>query len=544
MRKTLAKLMISGVIVAISATSNSPVVLGQGFLKRLQDRVQSFDQENVGTQNPASGESSEAGTRAGAQRANQRRPLVDALLQYGPEIFGGQENSKPAPAGTPADQTRASGVATRARPSGQFQRAALGIDVLDSPPGVPGVLVTGFRSDSQADDAGLQKNDVIVSLDQTLTPKITDIARFLSVRRAGEYVTARVLRGDQMKTIRLPLLAPQRADLSARQPSAAPMLNSSIASPTVPRASVPRSSVPLAPVPRPPVQARGVTETLPIAGQVESLPPPTMRLSPSTDVQRYGILLGSGSRLRGALVDGVVNGSAADVAGIKPADRVVSVDGLLTQDNTAFVRQLSNLKQGTVASLGVVRGESFVIKGMKLTTELKSQDPALGQELHASKQQQSADGESMEAETGVLEGLGSVLGGLISGAGKGGAGKGGAGKGGAGKDNGKAQAEAMPKLPQEKLNPREPVLQTSFEQKVSGRLKKMVGDPPSLNGLSAKPKSETTPNVTYAEKPEQTAAEIREQIRQLQEKLKQLEQRSQLDDEPVQKNKPPTTKAE
>ncbi|HBV63077.1 MAG TPA: hypothetical protein DEF45_08665, partial [Rhodopirellula sp.] len=147
-----------------------------------------------------------------------------------------------------------------------------------------------------------------------------------------------------------------------------------------------------------------------------------MRLSPSTDVQRYGILLGSGSRLRGALVDGVVNGSAADVAGIKPADRVVSVDGLLTQDNTAFVRQLSNLKQGTVASLGVVRGESFVIKGMKLTTELKSQDPALGQELHASKQQQSADGESMEAETGVLEGLGSVLGGLISGAGKGGAG--------------------------------------------------------------------------------------------------------------------------
>ena len=231
--------------------------------------------------------------------------------------------------------------------------------------------------------------------------------------------------------------------------------------------------------PRPPVQARSVTETLPIAGQVESLPAPVARpstqLSTNTGVQRYGILLGSKSRLRGALIDGVVSGSAADVAGIKPADRVVSVDGLLTHDDRALVRQLANLPQQTVASLGVVRGDTYLIKSMMLTTEIKSGGP--GQQPNASTKRQSTDEENMETETGVLEGIGSVLGDLF---------------GGAGKKDGKAQVEMVPQKRKEDLKSSEPVRQTSFEQKVSGQLKKMVGDPPSLNGLPVKPKSKTT----------------------------------------------------
>ena len=41
--------------------------------------------------------------------------------------------------------------------------ASLGIEVVESARGVPGVLVAGFSPDSRADDAGLRKNDVIVS---------------------------------------------------------------------------------------------------------------------------------------------------------------------------------------------------------------------------------------------------------------------------------------------------------------------------------------------------------------------------------------------
>ena len=537
MRKPQATLLISGVILAISATSNAPSVFGQGFLKRLQDRVQSLDQQNAGTQLPPATEPAETGPRAGAggQRTNQRRPLVDALLQYGPEIFAGQGNSNPASVGTDAERGRAAGraagAATQTRPTGEFQKASLGIDVLDSAPGVPGVLVTGFRSDSKADDAGLQKNDVIVSLDQTLTPKIADIAKFLSVRRAGESVTARVLRGDQMKTIRIPLLGSQQANIPAAQQSGGPMPDSSLSRPPLPRSPVPNAPVPNAPVPRSPVQARSVTETLPIAGQVESLPAPVARpstqLSTNTGVQRYGILLGSKSRLRGALIDGVVSGSAADVAGIKPADRVVSVDGLLTHDDRALVRQLANLPQQTVASLGVVRGDTYLIKSMMLTTEIKS--GGSGQQLNASTKRQSTDEENMETETGVLEGIGSVLGDLF---------------GGAGKKDGKAQVEMVPPKREEDLKSSEPVRQTSFEQKVSGQLTKMAGDPPSLNGLPVKPKSETADNATDLGKSEQSAAEMREEIRQLQEKLKQMEGRSQRDGEAVPKKTPPASKSE
>ncbi len=523
MQKPLATLLITGSLFAISATSSTSKVLGQGLLKRIQDRVQSLDQQNPATQNPATqnpATQNPAGTgpgesepRAGGPRANKRRPLVDALLQYGPEIFGGQENSNAKSFAANAEQGRASDNALPASTTGQFQKASLGIDVLDSAPGVPGVLVTGFRSDSKADDAGLRKDDVIVSLDQTLTPKIADIAKFLSVRRAGESVSARVLRGDQRKTIRIPLLGSQQANVPANQQNGSP--------------------VPVPPLPRPPAQGRAVTEALPAAGQVESLPgpvtQPVTQISTNTGVQRYGILLGSESRLRGALVDGVVNGSAADVAGLKPGDRVTSVDGLLTQDDTAFVRQLENLPRGTVASLGVVQSGVYVIKRMTLTTEIKSGGPDAKQLLNADTKQQSADGKNRESETGVLEGIGSVLGGLL---------------GGAGKKSGKAPVELVPHESKEGLKSSPPVRQTLFEQKVSGQLKKMLGDPPSLNGLPAKPKAGTGGDTIDSGNSEQTAAEMREQIRQLQEKLKQMEKSSQGDGEAIQRDTPTTKKPE
>ena len=124
----------------------------------------------------------------------------------------------------------------------------------------------------------------------------------------------------------------------------------------------------------------------------------------------------------------------------------------------------------------------------------------------------------MAAETGVLEGLGSVLGGLL---------------GGGSKKNGQPRVEAIPQSRKDAPDAKEPVKQTGFEQKVSGQLEKMLGDPPSLNGLPVKSKSATATNPENAGKQEPTAEEMREQIRQLQEKLKQMEKRSSADGKAV-----------
>ena len=521
MRKPIATLIISGVIFATGSTTSTPSVFAQGFLKRLQERVQSLDQQSGGDQNPAARGPVEDSPRVGGQRTNQRRPLVDTLFQYGPQLFGGQESSNPASIGS--DINRGSGRGMPARTTRQLKSASLGIDVLESPPGVPGVLVTGFRSDSKADDAGLQKNDVIVSLDQTLTPKIADIARFLSLRRAGESVSARVLRGDQMKTIRIPLLGPQPPSLAWNRQSGA---------------SLPVPPLPKPPAPKSPAKPRHVIGTVPVAGPVEILPAPLTRpaaqLSNNAGVEQYGILLNAESLLRGARVEGVVKGSVADFSGIKPADRVVSVDGVLTRDNTALVRQFDGVTLGTIVSLGVVRGDSYVIKRMELTTEIKSGTAAVERPLNASEKPRSADGKEIETESGVLEGIGSVLGGLL---------------GGADKERNEGQFEDGPfeAVPQErKEGPKasESVRQTSFEQNSSGQLNKMLGDPPSLDGLSVKPKADSTPSTTDSETPGQTAADMREQIRLLQEKLKQIEQRSQNDHKAVQQETPKTKKSE
>ncbi len=512
MRKSLATPIITSLVSIISLVVSTSPTHGQGLLRRLQDRVQSLDQQNAGDQDSAATGSGGSVPRAGGQRTNPRRPLVDALLQYGPEIFGnagsdapasvesGVASGRPAVGGNPV-----SGVAN-------FEKATLGIDVLESPPGVPGVLVTGFRSDSRADDAGLQKNDVIVSLDQTLTPKIADIAKFLSQRRPGESVSARVLRGNQMKTIRIPLLGASPVNAEAQQRIGAP----------VPIRPIPQPPEPGALLPSPPDPGRSALGQFPADGQVESLPAPmsgsATQLSAKAGAEQYGILLGSESTLRGAVIEGVVTGSAANLAGLKPADRVVSVNRLLTHNNTALVRQLENLPEGTLASLGVVRGDAYFIKGMTLTTEISPSGPAVEEQLNAASNQHGSDEKGMAAETGVLEGLGSVLGGLL---------------GGGSKKNGQPRVEAIPQSRKDAPDAKEPVKQTGFEQKVSGQLEKMLGDPPSLNGLPVKSKSATATNPEDAGKQEPTAEEMREQIRQLQEKLKQMEKRSSADGKAV-----------
>ena len=531
MRQQIATLAMGGFIFAISAMTSASSVSGQGFLKRLQERVQSLDQQN------AAGQDANA-TEPGGSETGARRPLVDALLQYGPEIFNGQSNDGQGLTGSADDRSRVGVGAAVTTPPVYVGKASLGIDVLNSPPGVPGVLVTGFRSDSRADDAGLKKDDVIVSLDRTLTPKIADIAGVLSQRRPGQSVSARILRGDQMKTIQIPLLGSSQAGNAANQFRGSRQ--------PVPAAPLPSPPLPSPPLPSPPLPGRSpvVASRVPSGSPVapETLPPATTQEQPLRSpvlpplnlnardefVDLYGIIPGARSRLRGAVVEGVIQGSAADAAGIKPADRVVAVEGMLARDATAFTRQLKNYPEQAIVSLGIVRGDAYLIKPLTLSAEIQPLPPAdVGENSGASSESSDAGEQSMEAEAGVLEGIGSVLGGLL---------------GGSRKKPVNNDPKTTPQAAREdsKTKPeKQSVRQSSFEQKVSGKLKQIMGDPPSLNGLPVKPAVD--PVATPAK---QTAAEMREQIRQLQEKLNKMQAESKEGKTTTQDDNAGSTKSE
>ena len=163
--KSLNKLpAVLAITVSCMGLATSSKSSAQGLFKRLQDRVQTLEQSR-------SPDPSQTQPDANPPRSEPRRPLLDKLLQNGSELFSGVDGERQASPFSP-------GTESWVRPPGNVLStpgdmgnglASLGIEVVESARGVPGVLVAGFSPDSRADDAGLRKNDVIVSLDQTLT---------------------------------------------------------------------------------------------------------------------------------------------------------------------------------------------------------------------------------------------------------------------------------------------------------------------------------------------------------------------------------------
>ena len=494
-----------GLVLTTAMCIVGPSACGQGLFKRLQGRVQSLEPQDP----PANARG--AVPEVGQPDAARRRPLLDALLQYGPEILSGEEAAR---AGAGARQTVPNadplggrlppGVTVSPKPRPQ---ASLGVNVLESAPGIPGVLVTGFRVDSKADDAGLKKGDVIVSLDRTLTPRIADIAAFLAQRQPGQVVEARVLRGDQMTTMRVPLLGP---DTNAKGPQN-----------------------PAHRVPPPPLPQAGLSH-------VDLLPPPIPEpsepLLAAVGPQQYGMIVEPTQAGRGVSIQGVVNGSSAAKAGLMPGDRVVSVDGKLAANCESLALQLQGRSQAEVVTLGVVRGSTYLIKPLKLSTVLD--DSAV----------QNGPSESVatpEPEKGVLGGLESVLGSLLGGS----SGKSSDGATQAGTTQaGATQAGATQQSPFGQRNDpakglgdasdpgAKPVRRSSFEETAGEKIQNLKSDPPSLKALlpeSSKLKALADPSAGTQSKEVNseaasgpTTAELREQIRKLQQQLQMLEKES------------------
>ena len=460
--------------------------------------------------------------------AASRRPLLDALLQYGPEILPADEATRTDARGRGNDlgtgQNAAAVGAARLKPVGDrvnprpVNKASLGINVLESEPGMPGVLVTGFRADSKADDVGLEKGDLIVSLDRTLTLKIADIANFLAQCQPGQVVVARVLRGDQMTTMRIPLLGPVPNTKRAENDRGVQIL------------------------PPPSLPQRELSQAMPQEGV---LPFPNTQRSgqptSSLDSQQYGMIVKPIQGVRGISIYGVVNGSSAAKAGLVPGDRVVSVDGKLAANCESLARQLQTRPAGDVVSLGVVRGETYLVKPLTLSSVIDASATSLVESKQGPAAQSS---EKSETGKGVLGGLESVLEGLLGGATE-------KSTGGATNrqlGNSKQSAAADDRIDRSKLvkgltnedraeATGKPVRRTSFEESVPKTPQDQTTDPPSLNVLPLPPQANLplesvtrpptgTPSVDGNDgsiKSQPTAAGLREQIHKLQQQLQILE---------------------
>ncbi|MGI9473660.1 MAG: PDZ domain-containing protein, partial [Rubripirellula sp.] len=306
----------------------------------------------------------------------------------------------------------------------------------------------------------------------------------LSEGKVGQTVQARVLRGQQIQVVSIPLLGPQAP---ASPPSIDARDNAQVDNP--------------------------FAETLPRSKEAPALEP-----APQSD--RAPVALGVSVRpfegARGVSVSEVRPGTPAFAAGLQPGDRIVSVDGRLTADVEAFKREIQGRGRGESLSLGLVRGQ----KMLRTTATLSPPTPT-------GKVANDGGAKKQENGSSVLGGIGSVLGGLF----------GGGTPGKAAPTDGAAQ-QTKPQLqntPPRKskasdskdglaLGDDESVKPAGFEAAIADKLKKLVGDPPSLKSLAIPADKKSPIESSVAPDGEEASAEeLREEIRKLQEKLKDVE---------------------
>lgn len=325
--------------------------------------------------------------------------------------------------------------------STETRRRSLGIEVAPSTGGIPGLKVVRIKEASQTDEAGLRVGDLIVAVDGMATPTIAAIAEQLSKQSGADTIRARIVRGRETKALTLPFLGSRFA--SAKPASDQP-----------------------------------ANDAEPIAS-VEKL-----------DI---GIEVSQAERQRGVFVSKVDEKSAADVAGLKVGDRIVSIDGRLLLAAETLQRELEKRNTGDELKLQVVRNGTLVSADVKLL------DPDVLAKMNT--QQTKPKGDS------VLGGLGSALGGLFGGT---------------------SEPTEKPAAQKDEMafGDDEPIQKVGFESELQEKATDLKQDPPSLESLEL-PAGVATPIELEPPQPRkskvQTTAELREEIRRLEEQLKALE---------------------
>jgi serine protease Do len=233
----------------------------------------------------------------------------------------------------------------KAEPS---QRGWLGVEIQDLTPELrevlnlgeetEGVLVAGVNEGGPAKKAGIEKGDVIIALDTRGIGDTSELIGMVSKRKPGEVVSVVILRDGEKKSIKVTLgHRPKEAgeDIIIR---------------------LPRSE--------PPGKGKGRDLEIPELGlpNLESLPP-LEHFRFELDRGRLGVnvvdlnadLGGYFGSTKGVLVTEVLEGTAAEEAGIKAGDIIIKADGKPVENREELIRILSKREVGDRVELVVLR---------------------------------------------------------------------------------------------------------------------------------------------------------------------------------------------
>lgn len=350
----------------------------QGLIQRLQNRIES----RLETASENKSAEQDSATLEGEQPGSRTRSLLQSLLPaIAPAInSAGEGTASSQPGATSPTGSRlkpSSGLEpmqplSEGRSGGVPNRPSLGIQVLPTESGPPGLVVVSIENHSLADAAGLRINDIIIAMDGLPTFSPSVVAEQLEKKSIGDRTRLRFIRAGKSQEIEVALVKPRV------QPSAdwlpAPVAGSP--SPTLPAPS----------------------STLP--GSASTLPGPAS-IADSWDLESIGIQFAESANLRGLVVKQIKPGSPAELAGMLEGDRIVSLDGRLVSSRDILLRELSGVDRDETLSLKLVRNQSLVVA--ELST--KGAPVAIDE----------PDSEGSSKEASPLGGIGSMLGGFFGG---------------------------------------------------------------------------------------------------------------------------------
>lgn len=331
-------------------------------------------------------------------RIDSRRPVTPNQPQIPSQPRLSPPSQTIQPSGRAATGTNLRSVSPRAPGqggavgnSGSGDVPVFGIDVSPARLGAyQGLQVLGFRGDSQAARAGLRPGDMIVSIGGVRTVALNDVALAQSKLQAGQQAEMQVIRGGRIYRVQVPVgvigsrpndtndaIAERADDLDAASPRVAA---------------------------KPPLSPGGAANGPTLARPRSSL----------------GLEVRNATPKRGIEVVVVRDSSAGKIGGLKPQDRIVSVEGRLVKDIDGLIRELTLSQPGDEVQFGVVRGDSMLElniemggpggKPIQSATAKRSPTP------QADAPTRREDGSN--AGPSLLSGMGSALGGFFAGDGQ------------------------------------------------------------------------------------------------------------------------------
>ena len=339
----------------------------------------------------------------------------------------------------------------------------------------------------------MKVGDRIVAVNGKATTTIADIAQQMANRESGDELRARIVRGRTTTAIMIPLVDGNTAN--AAQPP-----TSQLAEATDSPADDSAETIDALPVP-------AADNVQPVMAAKE-----TEQADPTHTVQDLGIATEESDSLRGVIVTKVRENSAADAAGLRAGDRIVSLGGQLVANRGSMESEVAKHQLGDELRLQFVRDKELIVTDMTLAS-----GDALASNAAPTANEPAKGGGS------VIEGIGSMLGGLLGGKAKTDSDKTAQTETPAASKKPPADKKAQPAKSSQRDalalgDEEEGVQQVQYEAELSGPAKKeLASDPPSLQKLEL-----PADDAKAIETADQTVEQLRQEVERLRKQLDQL----------------------